>query len=163
MKIKTILFFAFVLAATVLHSQDLQLTFTSATDAKFFVYLNGKLQNEKSTGMVTIKNLEDKDYHVRIVIDDPFEVAVTRTIRPDRKHNEYSVKFNAVRERVYLKSIGASQRDEGDNNLWVPQDPTPPQTAEEETPRHHSSIKRNDDSDTANRRIMNRVRTQTIE
>ena len=165
MKIKTILFFAFVLAATVLHSQDLQLTFTSATDAKFFVYLNGKLQNEKSTGMVTIKNLEDKDYHIRIVIDDPFEVAVTRTIKPDPKHNEYTVQFNAVRERVYLKPAATPSRRQEENNLWMPQENNQPEQpqADQPKPKPRTTVRRDNESDTATNRILNHLRTITIE
>ena len=147
-------------------AQDLSLTFTSITDAKFYVYLNGTLQNQRSSGMVTLKNLEDKDYHIRIVIDDPFEVAVTRTIRPDAKHNEYTVQFNAVRERVYLKLANSpTKRQEEDNNLWIPQDPQPPAQAEERDIENteRKSIRRGQESDTATRQILNRIRTQTIE
>ncbi len=145
-----------------LSAQNLRLTFTSASEAKFFVYLNGKLQNQKSSGMVTLNNLEDKDYHVRIVIDDPYEVAVTRTIRPNKKHDEYIVKFNAVRERVYLKATSKSVADEDNNNLWIPQDPTPPQqNTTDTTLPHRTSIMRNGQSDTTNQRIINRTRTRT--
>ena len=84
-------------------ASDLALTFTSQTEARFFVYLNGKRQNEKSVGMLTLRHLEDKKYHVRIVIDDPFEVATTCTLRPSATRNEYAVLFNPVRERVYVK------------------------------------------------------------
>ena len=75
----------FLTIANVAMGQGRSITFTSVTDAKFFVYINGRLQNEKSTGMLTINNLEDKEYHVRIVIDDPFEVAATQRIRPDER------------------------------------------------------------------------------
>ena len=148
-------FFAIILfmtAVTFAAAQDLSLTFTSVTDAKFFVYLNGTLQNQRSSGMVTLKNLEDKDYHIRIVIDDPFEVAVTRTIRPDAKRNEYTVKFNAVRERVYLKlADNEDKRQDEDNNLWIPQDPQPPAQSEESNTENteRKSIRRSQESDTA--------------
>ena len=163
MKKTTLLTIIISLFSCALHAQGLKLTFTSVTDAKFFVYLNGKLQNEKSSGMVTINNLEDKDYHIRIVIDDPYEVTVTRTIRPDRKNSEYTVRFNAVRERVYLKPAGNSSREDGDNNLWIPQDPTPPQQAQSEEPtRSRTTIRRNESEDTATDQILKKVRTQNI-
>ena len=154
-------------------AQDETLTFTSITDAKFFVYLNGALQNERSSGMVTIKGLEQKEYHIRIVIDDPFEVAVTRTIKPDPKHREYTVQFNAVRERVYLKPATTSSRSqeednnlwiqEEDNNLWIPQDPAPADTQATAPTKSRTSIRRHDISDTATKQVINRIRTETLE
>ena len=160
-----ILFFVFALSCTYAFAQEQTLTFTSITDAKFFVYLNGKLQNERSSGMVKLNGLEEKDYHIRIVIDDPFEVAVTRTIKPDPKHNEYTVQFNAVRERVYLKpAVNSPRGKDEDNNLWIPQDPTPPDTiATTHTQSPRTSIRRTDTSDTATRQKTNRIRTQTTE
>lgn len=146
-------------------AQNLSLTFTSVTDAKFFVYLNGALQNERSSGMVTVSGLEEKDYHFRIVIDDPFEVAVTRTIKPDPKHSEYTVQFNAVRERVYLKpaTTSSKKRDE-DNNLWVPQEGenAAPQTVQQ-PPKQRSTLRRGEMGDTATQRILNHIRKQTFE
>lgn len=146
-------------------AQGLSLTFTSVTDAKFFVYLNGTLQNEHSSGMVTVNGLEEKEYHFRIVIDDPFEVAVTRTIKPDAKHSEYTVQFNAVRERVYLKPAAApSRRQAEDNNLWVPQDngdSAEQSTAAPEKPK--TTLRRAQAGDTATQRILNHLRTQTLE
>ncbi len=100
-----------LLAATVC-GQSLSLTFTSKTDARFFVYLNGRLQNEKSKGMLTINGLEDKDYHVRIVIDDPYEVSHTQTFRPSTKHNSYTVEFSPVRERVTVREAKAEASEE---------------------------------------------------
>lgn len=160
-----ILFFILALSCTPAYAQEQTLTFTSITDAKFFVYLNGKLQNERSSGMVKLKGLEEKDYHIRIVVDDPFEIAVTRTIKPDPKHNEYTVQFNAVRERVYLKpAVNSTKGKEEDNNLWIPQDPTPPDTMSDVAPKpRHTSIRRTDISDTATRQRTHRIRTQTTE
>ncbi|MBR3829156.1 MAG: hypothetical protein IKJ40_07690 [Bacteroidales bacterium] len=146
-------------------AQDLSLTFTSVTDAKFFVYVNGHLYNERSSGMVTVNGLEDKDYHIRIVIDDPFEVAVTRTIKPDPKHSEYTVQFNAVRERVYLKPAATPSRRQEENNLWMPQENNQPeqQQADQPKPRPRTTVRRNNESDTATNRILNHLRTITIE
>lgn len=79
-----------------------KLTFFSDSEVRFFVYLNGKLQNETSTGRITLNGLEDKPYHVRIVMDDPFEAAATRTMRPGRAPEEYIVDFNPVKERVHI-------------------------------------------------------------
>ncbi len=84
-------------------AQGHSLSFMSQSDAKFYVYLNGRLQNQRSSGHVTLNGLEEKDYHIRIVIDDPFQVAATKTIRPNGKNPEYSVEFNVVRERVYIR------------------------------------------------------------
>lgn len=161
---KKCLLILLTLTGFVASAQELSLTFTSITDAKFFVYVNGKLQNEQSSGMVTVRGLEEKDYHVRIVVDDPFEVAVTRTIKPDAKHSEYTVQFNAVRERVYLKAVPSSRQQE-DNNLWIPQEnPQPEQTAETTTAtKQRASLKREQTSDTATQRILNRLRTPTVE
>ena len=143
-------------------AQDLSLTFTSVTDAKFFVYVNGHLYNERSSGMVTVNGLEDKDYHIRIVIDDPYEVAVTSTIKPDGKHNEYTVQFNAVRERVYLKPA----KEQTERRIW--QDDEEAETAastpasSEQAPRQRTTVRRQRFQDTATQRIVNHVRTQTF-
>lgn len=146
-------------------AQDLSLTFTSVTDAKFFVYVNGHLYNERSSGMVTVNGLEDKDYHIRIVIDDPFEVAVTRTIKPDPKHSEYTVQFNAVRERVYLKPAATPSRHQEENNLWMPQENNQPEQpqADQPKPKPRTTVRRDNESDTATNRILNHLRTITIE
>lgn len=146
-------------------AQDLSLTFTSVTDAKFFVYVNGHLYNERSSGMVTVNGLEDKDYHIRIVIDDPFEVAVTRTIKPDPKHSEYTVQFNAVRERVYLKPAATPSRRQEENNLWMPQENNQPEQpqADQPKPKPRTTVRHNNESDTATNRILNHLRTITIE
>ena len=115
--------------------------------------------------MVTVNGLEDKDYHIRIVIDDPFEVAVTRTIKPDPKHSEYTVQFNAVRERVYLKPAATPSRRQEENNLWMPQENNQPeqQQADQPKPRPRTTVRRNNESDTATNRILNHLRTITIE
>ena len=139
--------------------QSLSLTFRSITDAKFFVYLNGRLQNEKSSGMVTIGGLEEKDYHIRIVIDDPYAVAVTKRIKPSPKQSEYTVQFNPVRERVYV------QLYKNDNKpvYWndEPQtEVTYDTTANTQAPR---SIRRHSFVDSASHRIVNRVRTNIID
>ena len=146
------------------NAQNLSLTFTSITDAKFFVYVNGALQNERSSGMVKVNGLEDKDYHIRIVIDDPFEIAVTRTIKPSVKQNEYTVQFNAVRERVYLKPAATPSRRQQEENLWVPQEEnTVVQPTAQEPPKQRATLRRDNEGDTATRRILNRIKTQTIE
>ena len=143
-------------------AQGHSLTFTSVTDAKFFVYLNGKLQNEKSSGMVTLRGLEEKKYHIRIVIDDPFEVAVTSTIKPDGKHNEYTVQFNAVRERVYLRPAKVQK----ETPVWPEEAETAATTVSQETPaetpRHRTTIRRENIGDTATQRVVNHLQTQTF-
>ena len=143
-------------------AQTHTLTFTSITDAKFFVYVNGKLQNQKSSGMVTVGGLEEKKYHIRIVIDDPFEVAVTSTIKPDGKHNEYTVQFNAVRERVYLKPA----KEQTELRIWEDNEEAeaaaPAPSSSEQTPRQRTTVRRQRFQDTATQRIVNHVRTQTI-
>ena len=151
-----------MLFALSLGAQTHTLTFTSITDAKFFVYVNGKLQNQKSSGMVTVGGLEEKKYHIRIVIDDPYEVAVTSTIKPDGKHNEYTVQFNAVRERVYLKPA----KEQTERRIW--QDDEEAETAastpasSEQAPRQRTTVRRQRFQDTATQRIVNHVRTQTF-
>lgn len=137
-------------------AQGRTLTFTSVTDAKFFVYLNGRLQNEQSSGMVTLRDLDDKEYHVRIVIDDPYEVAATKRIRPDAGGCEYTVRFNAVRERVYLKkSNSRSGRDS--ESTWTGDSQSPSQTepSQPTTPRKRTTIRHNTFDDTASRHMVN--------
>lgn len=92
---------------------DGQLTFFSDNEVRFFIYLNGKLQNENSTGRITLNGLEDKPYHVRIVMDDPFEVAATRTMRPGKASEEYIVSFNPVKERIFISrhNVNDSERN----------------------------------------------------
>ncbi len=161
---KKCLLILLTLTGFVANAQELSLTFTSITDAKFFVYVNGKLQNEQSSGMVTVRGLEEKDYHVRIVVDDPFEIAVTRTIKPSVKQNEYTVQFNAVRERVYLKPAATPSRRQQEENLWVPQEEnTVVQPTAQEPPKQRATLRRDNEGDTATRRILNRIKTQTIE
>ena len=145
-----------------LRAQEQTLTFMSVTDAKFFVYLNGKLQNERSSGRVVIRGLEEKEYHVRIVIDDPFEVAVTRTLKPDSKHNEYTVQFNAVRERVYLKAAKTSREE----SLWVPSESEASTTVVEEPadePEHRTPLRRNTFKDSTSRSIVNSIKRPTLD
>ena len=136
-------------------AQKHSLTFTSVSDTKFFVYLNGRLQNEKSSGMVTLQDLEEKEYHVRIVIDDPFEVAVTRRIKPDGKHNEYTVLFNAVRERVYLRPA----KSDGNESEWIP-DTTqvaPPLDTDQPKPEPRTPLRRSSHNDTITQNVINRI------
>lgn len=158
---KKIILFAtlLILMCGSMFAQERTLTFTSITDAKFFVYLNGKLQNERSTGMITLKNLEDKEYHVRIVIDDPYEVATTTKIRPDEKGSEYTVRFNAVRERIYLKKSDSS-KNRSEENIWKENNTEYKSSvsSEPETPRKRTSIRKNDYQDTSNQRIVNSLR-----
>ncbi len=142
-------------ASKILNAQEQTLTFTSISDAKFFVYLNGTLQNEKSSGMVTLHNLEEKEYHVRIVIDDPFEVAVTRRIKPDSKHNEYTVLFNAVRERVYLKPVKAKDNE----TVWQPDTSSaqPTQHIDNKEEKQRTSLRKGTITDTASQRMVNTI------
>ena len=159
-KISYIIVLLFLTIANVAMGQGRSLTFTSITDAKFFVYINGRLQNEKSTGMLTINNLEDKEYHVRIVIDDPFEVAATQRIRPEEKGSEYTVRFNAVRERVYIKKSD-SRKTRRDESSWIgaEQTVTTPEKSEETAEKSKRRTLRQDSyEDTATQRVVNKIR-----
>lgn len=151
-----------VFCATAIKAQDMSLTFTSVTDAKFYVYLNGVLQNQKSSGMVTLKGLEEKEYHVRIVVDDPFMVATTRKIKPDKKHSEYTVRFNAVKERVDLK---LAKNSDNEYTEWQPAETSEQPAAEPEPSQPNTpkvSIRKTDTGDTATQRIVNRLRTEIV-
>ncbi len=88
--------------STVSSQGTLSMTFTSETEVKFYIYINGHLQNATSTGRITINGLMDKDYHIRIVMDDPFEISTTRTMRPSKTETEYAVRFNPVKEYIYV-------------------------------------------------------------
>ena len=157
---KLILIAACILSlAGSLFAQGRTLTFTSVTDAKFFVYLNGRLQNERSTGMVTLRGLEDKEYHVRIVIDDPYEVAATKRIRPDADGSEYTVRFNAVRERVYLKKSNSNSRRDSES-VWIDdgQSPSQAEPSQPASPRQRTSIRHNTFDDTASQRVVNNLK-----
>lgn len=85
-----------------MYGQSLSLEYTSLSEARFFFYLNGKLLNEKSVGHIVIPNLEDAKYHLRIVVDDPYSVALTKTFRPKEGKNQYDLLFNPVRERILV-------------------------------------------------------------
>ena len=159
---KRLVFFAiFTISFFFAHAQDLRLTFTSVSDAKFYVYLNGKLQNERSSGMVTLTNLEDKDYHLRIVVDDPFEIALTQTIHPNQKHKDYDVVFNAVKERVYIRYSRQEREIENTGNEEEPAF-TQVQPGDTTSHRRHTSIRRDATGDTATQQILKRIRTQTV-
>jgi len=138
--------------------QTLSLTFTSKTEAKFFVYLNGRLQNEKSKGMLTISNLEDKDYHVRIVIDDPYEVAYTQTFHPSAKHNSYTVEFNPVRERVIVREAKAEVDEEATQEEGERIPPSP--AAEQRKKARPDAVRLN--GQRPNTSQVNSVRTKTV-
>ena len=157
---KAVVFLSLVVACIgALYAQGRTITFTSVTDAKFFVYLNGRLQNQRSTGMITLRDLEDKEYHVRIVIDDPFEVATTMRIRPDEKGCEYTVRFNAVRERVYLKKSD-SRRSNDEESSWVQESQGSAADSPQETssPRKRTSVRRTGSQDTATERVINTLK-----
>lgn len=103
MKTRLFSLILFVVMGFSAFSQDLSLTFMSQTDSKFFVYLDGKLQNEQSKGYLTIDSLEYRYYVVRVVMDEPYEVAITKKIKPTDVAHFYKVNFNVVKERVFLK------------------------------------------------------------
>jgi len=138
--------------------QSLSLSFTSKTEAKFFVYLNGRLQNEKSRGMLTINNLEDKDYHVRIVIDDPYEVAYTQTFRPSAKHNSYTVEFNPVRERVIVREAKAEVEEQTTQEEGERIPPSP--AAQQRKKARPDAVRLNGNSVHSSQ--VNSVRTKTV-
>lgn len=156
---------ALTLLCNTLSAQDLSLTFTSETDARFFVYVNGRLHNERPAGMVTLSGLEEKDYHIRIVIDDPYEVSVTKTLRPDGKHDDYSVRFNAVRERVYLKRASSpkSEKDEGKSSQWKAPDTTARKDPGTVARQKHTPLGGNSSRDVENQHKTNRIKSQTVE
>lgn len=159
---RILLFASFIISATFCLSQDYSITFTSVSDAKFYIYLNGELQNEHPSGMVTLKHLDNKDYHLRLVVDDPFEISLTRTIRPSSKCPEYLVVFNAVKERVYIKPA----KKEQETAIWQEDDDSetsPATSPEPAAPRKRTTIRRDNIGDTATQQIMKRIRTQTLE
>ena len=125
---RTLPLLAFLMLLSSAWGQSMSLSFTSKTEAKFYVYLNGRLQNEKSKGMITINNLEEKDYHIRIVIDDPYEITYTKTFRPSAKHNNYIVEFNPTRERVTVREA----KPEADAETETTNDRIPPSPAAEQ-------------------------------
>ena len=131
------------------------MTFTSQTEARFYLYLNGKLQNEQPSGSVTLRGLGDKAYHVRIVMDDPFEVAATLTLRPGQEAAQYDVEFNPVRERVYVTRAKAGQQGSEEE-----QPPSPPTRAAKAAHRHRQ---RAADSDRRPRRISRKERAEQQE
>ncbi|MCR5193626.1 MAG: hypothetical protein K6D59_10010 [Bacteroidales bacterium] len=163
MRLRILLIIVSIFLSASLKAQELSLTFTSVTDAKFYLYINGVLQNQKSRGMVTVKGLESKEYHIRVVIDDPYEIASTLTIKPDAKHSEYTVRFNAVKERVYVKPA-SRPRKSGDEE-WQPSEAQ--ETASvvnEEKPRSkHKSLLPDNMQDSATQRVMNHIRLQSRE
>lgn len=160
---KRLIIIAIFITFGTLQAQNASLSFVSSSDAKFFVYLNGVLQNSKSSGLVTINNLEEKDYHVRVVIDDPFEIATIQTIRPDKKHTEYSVTFNAVKEKVTVRQVKTKSSEQE----WIPEETVsnPDTTIQSDKPSKQTVVplRRADHSDTATRRIVNTIRNATVE
>lgn len=83
-------------------AQSLSLEFTSLSEARFFFYLNGKRINESPVGHIIIPNLPDAKQHLRIVVDDPYSVTLTRSFRPSEKKNAYDLLFNPVKERILV-------------------------------------------------------------
>ena len=109
---------SFLATLTAVTAQNLSMSFTSCTDARFFFYVNGKLQNEHSSGTITIGHLEPKDYHIRIVADDPYQVAYTKTMKPNAKHCNFIVDFNPVKEKIFVREEKelSPNHDERQNN-----------------------------------------------
>lgn len=95
----------FLLLASCSWAQNLKLSFMSESGARFFLYLDGKLQNTSSVGNITLQHLENKPYQVRIEIDDPYQMVCIKQLRPSEQNYEYTVFFNAVRERIYIKPL----------------------------------------------------------
>ena len=106
---RTTIILSLLLLACVGWGQNLRLSFFSESGARFYVYLNGILQNETSVGNITLEHLEDKEYHVRIEIDDPYQMVCTQRLHPSETKYEYTVNFNAVRERIYVKPARAEK------------------------------------------------------
>ena len=160
---KRLIFIAIFITFGTLQAQNASLSFVSSSDAKFYVYLNGVLQNSKSSGLVTINNLEEKDYHVRVVIDDPFEIATIQTIRPDKKHSEYSVTFNAVKEKVTVRQVKTKTSEQE----WIPEETASNSDTTlqvDKTEKHTvAPLRRTDHSDTATQRIVNTIRNVAVE
>ena len=98
----TLLVFTLILSVSTFAQQQ-SITFTSLSEARFFFYINGQLQNQEAVSSITFNNLEDKDYLFRIVADDPYEVAVVKTLRPSSNRNRYTLLFSPVKERIVLE------------------------------------------------------------
>lgn len=98
----TLLVFTLILSVLTFAQQQ-SITFTSLSEARFFFYINGQLQNQEAVSSITFNNLEDKDYLFRIVADDPYEVAVVKTLRPSSNRNRYTLLFSPVKERIVLE------------------------------------------------------------
>lgn len=112
---RTLSILLLVAVVSAVRAQHLTLSFASSTDTKFYFFLNGKLQNDHSTGMLTMNNLEAKDYHIRIVADDPFQVAYTKTMKPSEKHNSYIVEFNPVKEKIFVREAKEQYKENNDS------------------------------------------------
>lgn len=69
--------------------------FVSANDTKISVYINEELQNAQPQGMVEIKNLEAKQYDVRVTCVDPQGNTVNKELKfaPTAKRNHFLVTF----------------------------------------------------------------------
>lgn len=160
---KTVVFLAMMIFSGVAMCQNLRLSFMSESGARFFVYLNGKLQNESSVGNITIDNLENKEYHVRIEIDDPYQMVCTQNLRPSETQYEYSVNFNAVRERIYIKPVRESRRERAIQEQ--PSSSNQPTTRAERNVRQkktHNRTKTEEPGGTTGTGI-NRIKTNMIE
>lgn len=146
--------------------QNLHLSFMSQSDAKFFVYVNGQRFNEQSSGHVTLNNLEDKIYHIRIEIDDPYQVSWTKEMRPSDTKGDYLVSFNTVRERVYVTPAKQGREDEGYESHSVSPKPKAPASVQDKGPRERPAfnMKKEDKNVTGTTgKGVNKVRTQMIE
>lgn len=97
-------------------AQSRSLTFTSVSEARYFFYLNGKLQNQQAVATITLDSLDDKDYHIRIVVDDPYEVAVVKTLRPSLTPSRYTLLFNPVKERILVATERRDEQSATDND-----------------------------------------------
>lgn len=160
---KYIFTIAMMLFSGLAMGQNLKLSFMSESGARFFVYLNGKLQNENSVGHITIDNLENKEYHVRIEIDDPYQMVCTQSLRPSETKYEYSVNFNAVRERIYIKPVkeAKQERDEYTSSTFSRQQT--PRTEKPERQKKNRNKTNPPEPNGTTGTVINRIKTNMIE
>lgn len=108
---RLLLFVLIIACYSGVSAQQNSITFTSLSDARYYFYINGELQNDKAVSTITFNNLEAKDYLFRIVVDDPYEVAVIKTLRPSTTKNRYTLLFNPVKERIILETEKAERNN----------------------------------------------------
>ena len=102
---KFCLFILIALASTYSFAQNASATFESERNERFWVYINGKLQNHQPQSFIQIDKLyADWDYNIRIVMENKRRSEMTTVMRLHPGNNGYSLNCNSRSGQISLNS-----------------------------------------------------------